>query len=63
MRPALLACSRFYREGLGGLEPDEEEARKYAMFAHSNIESKREFQHMLEWWEANKDSILIDEDA
>lgn len=58
VRPALLACSRFYKLGLGSVQVDEEEARKYAMFAQSNIESKTEFDHMLQWWDAKKDSLL-----
>ncbi len=61
VRPALLACSRFYKLGLGSVQVDEEEARKYALFAQSNIESKRQFDHMLQWWEANKDTIPSEE--
>lgn len=60
VRSALLACSRFYKQGLGGVEPNDEEARKFAVFATSNIECKREFDHMLQWWEANKDKIPKD---
>lgn len=63
VKPALLACSRFYKLGLGSIHVDQEEARKYATLAQSNIESKAEFDHMVQWWEANKDSIPTSDGA
>ena len=49
-KPALLALSRFHKEGLGGAEKSDELSMKYLSFSKSNAEYAAEIQDLERWW-------------
>jgi TPR repeat protein len=58
IQPAMAALSRFYREGLGGVEQSDELATKYHVLSQSNPESAEEYRQLSGWWEDNKTEML-----
>lgn len=50
LQASLMALSKYYREGLGGLGKSEEMAAKYMAFSQSNPESRAELQGLENWW-------------
>jgi len=63
LKSALVALSRFYKDGLGGVvEKSSEMATKYLAFSHSNPETLEELKHLETWWETtgqNLDPVVL----
>ena len=57
--PAMLALSRYHKEGLGGARQSNELAAKYYAFSQSNPENADEMQGLEKWWNAEGKDLLM----
>ena len=61
-KPALLALSRYHKDGLGGAIQSKDLEMKYLAMSKSNPEGAEELRHLENWWETQgRDLIMKDE--